>query len=381
MARAIWTGSLSFGLVNVPVGLFSATEDRTVHFNQFQAGTSDRIRNKRVNERTGEDVDYADIVKGYDVGGGEYVVVTPAELEAVEPGRSRTIDIEDFVDLHDVDPIYFERPYYLAPQGEGAQKAYALLRRAMLDSGKAGIATLVLRGKQYLVSIRADQHVLVLETMRFADEVRDPRQELDTLPEDGDFSSRELDAAKLLVESMAAAWEPGRYHDTYRERVEELIETKRRGEQVVVETARAAPAPVVDLMAALQASVDEARGRRTGATVAGRAAAGRAAAGRTVASGAVTRGATTEKRAAGRAEPATSRRQRRNSAGPEGAEAAGRRGSAGQAAPDDLAELTKAELYDRAGVAGVAGRSKMTRDELLAALREETSGSRRRRAS
>ena len=128
MPRAIWTGSLSFGLVNVPVGLFSATDDKAIHFNQFQAGTPDRIRQKRVNERTGEEVEYADVVKGYDLGGGEYVIVTPEELESVEPGRSRTIDITDFVDLEEIDPIYYKSTYYLAPQGEQAVRPYAAAR-------------------------------------------------------------------------------------------------------------------------------------------------------------------------------------------------------------------------------------------------------------
>ena len=127
MPRAIWTGSLSFGLVNVPVGLFTATEDRTIHFNQFQAGTADRIRQKRVNERTGEDVEYADVVKGYDLGGGEYVIVTPEELESVEPGRSRTIEITDFVDLGEIDPIYFKSTYYVGPQGDQAVRPYVLI--------------------------------------------------------------------------------------------------------------------------------------------------------------------------------------------------------------------------------------------------------------
>jgi DNA end-binding protein Ku len=131
VARAIWTGSLSFGLVSIPVGLYSATEDKAIRFHQFQEGTTDRIRNKRVNERTGEEVDYADIVKGYDIGGGEYVIVAPEELEAVEPGPTRTIEIVDFVDLEAIDPIYYKTTYYLAPQGNDAQRAYELLRQAM----------------------------------------------------------------------------------------------------------------------------------------------------------------------------------------------------------------------------------------------------------
>ena len=174
MARAIWTGSLAFGLVNVPVGLYSATEDKTVHFSQFEAGTSDRIRYKRVNERTGHEVDYGRIVKGYEVRKGNFVMITDEELEAVEPGRSRTIDITDFVDLDEIDPIYFQKTYYLAPQGEGADRSYLLLRAAMAATNKAGIATFVMRGKQYLGAVRAAADVLMLETMFFADEIRDP---------------------------------------------------------------------------------------------------------------------------------------------------------------------------------------------------------------
>ncbi len=158
MARAIWTGSVAFGLVNVPVALYSATEDKTIHYNQFQTGTSDRIRYKRVNERTGREVKPEDIVRGHEVAKGDYVLVSDEELEAVEPGRSRTIDITDFVDLAEIDPIYFQKTYYLGPQGDGAAaRAYALLHRAMADTGKAGIATFVFHGKQYLVALRATQ--------------------------------------------------------------------------------------------------------------------------------------------------------------------------------------------------------------------------------
>src|ERR1700691_2092121 len=197
MARPIWTGALSFGLVTVPVGVYSATDDKTIHFNQLERGTSDRVRNKRVNERTGEEVAFDAIVKGYDLGGGRYVVVEPEELEAVEPGRSKTIDITDFVDLDEIDPVFYKSTYYLAPQGAGAERAYALLRHAMSDTKKVGIATFVMRGKQHLVGIRPDKRVLALETMYFADEVRDPVAELDTLPgDDLEFKGRELDTAK-----------------------------------------------------------------------------------------------------------------------------------------------------------------------------------------
>ena len=156
MAKAIWTGSLSFGLVNVPVGLYSATEDRSIHFNQFRAGTSERVRNKRVGEQTGDEVAYADIVKGYDLGGGEYVILTPEELASVAPGPSRTIEVTDFVELADIDPIYFDKPYFLAPHGKNGDRAYELLRQVMADTNKVAIATFVMRDKQYLVAIRPE---------------------------------------------------------------------------------------------------------------------------------------------------------------------------------------------------------------------------------
>lgn len=262
MARAIWTGSVSFGLVNVPVALYSATEDKTIHFNQFEAGTSDRIRYKRVNERTGREVKLPDIVRGREVAKGDYVLITDEELEAVEPGRSRTIDITDFVDIAEIDPIYFQRAYYLGPQGDGATKAYALLHRAMADSGRAGIASFVMHGKQYLAAIRAREEVLVLHTMYFPDEVRDPREEIENLPTGEQFSDRELGMAEQLIESMTARWDPGSYRDTYRERVEDLIARKGRGEEIVREGEPAGAASVTDLMEALRRSADEMRARR-----------------------------------------------------------------------------------------------------------------------
>ena len=265
MARPIWTGSVAFGLVSVPVALYSATEDRTVHFNQFQTGTSDRIRYKRVNERTGREVKLDDIVRGHEVSKGDYVLVTDEELEAIDPGRSRTIDIADFVDLAEVDQIYFQKTYYLAPQGEAAVRAYALLYRAMADTGRAGIATFVMHGKQYLTALRAAAAgVLALETMFFADEVRDPGDEIEDLPDTGAFRGRELAIAKRLIDSMTIEWNPENYQDTYRERVEDLIERKRRGEEVVTEAAPSEESKVVDLADALRRSAEAQRRRSAG---------------------------------------------------------------------------------------------------------------------
>jgi DNA end-binding protein Ku len=266
MARAIWSGAVAFGLVNVPVGLYAATEDHTVHFNQFQEGTSDRIRYKRVNERTGREVDQAHIVRGHEVGDGDYVLLTDEELESVEPGRSRTLDITDFVDLAEIDPIYYQKTYYLGPRGEGAVRPYALLHRAMRDTGKAGIATFVMHGKEYLTTIRAaEPDVLVLETMFFADEVRDAADVIGDLPKGETFRGRELTIAKQLVESMSTGWDPENYRDTYRKQVEDLINRKRRGEDIVTEGEDAAEdSNVVDLMDALRRSAEEMRGRGSG---------------------------------------------------------------------------------------------------------------------
>jgi DNA end-binding protein Ku len=266
MARAIWTGSLSFGLVNVPVGLFSATEDRSIRFNQLRASTSERVRNKRVGDRTGEEVSLEEIVKGYDVGGGEYVVITPEELASVAPGPSRTIEVTDFVNLADIDPIYFEKPYYLAPQGKNGDRAYGLLLHAMEETSKVAVANFVMREKQYLVAVRPGDGVLILETLLYYDEVRDPVKEIPSLPVEATFEEREVDMAKLLIESMSVDWDAERYEDTYRERVEELIDRKRSGAVVVTEEPQPAPAPVVDLFAALQASVSAARGKESGSS-------------------------------------------------------------------------------------------------------------------
>ncbi len=264
MARAVWTGSLSFGLVNVPVALYTATEERSIRFNQFQASTSDRVRSKRVNERTGEEVPYQDIAKGYDLGGGEYVLLSQDEVASAAPGRSKTIDVSAFVDLAEIDPVYFDRTYYLAPPasgaGSGAERAYGLLREAMLSANKVAIATFVLREKQHLAAVRPRADVLVVETLFYADEVRNPLDEIDSLPVEAKGSARELEMAAMLVDSMTTAWDPAQYHDTYRERLEDLIEEKRAGATVAVEPLQPERAPVVDLLEALEASVRAARG-------------------------------------------------------------------------------------------------------------------------
>jgi DNA end-binding protein Ku len=266
MARAMWSGYLGFGLVNIPVGLHSATSDGTVHFNQLHKGTSNRIRYKKVDEVTGEEVPATDIVSGFDTGDGSYVVVTKDELKGVAAGRSEMIEITDFVDLDQIDPVYFRQSYYLAPRGKGADRAYSLLRQTLQESGKVGVATLILRDKEHLVAVRPAEGVLVLETMYFADEVRNPAEELDSLPEAETFVGRELDVAKLLVDSLSTDWEPGRYQNTYRLRLEQLIDEKRDGREVVFQ-AEEPKSNVIDLMAALEASLAKGGGRpRSGGT-------------------------------------------------------------------------------------------------------------------
>src|SRR3984957_813754 len=271
MARTIWKGSLSFGLVNVPVGLYPATQDKAIHFNQLEEGTSDRIRYKKVNERTGKEVEASRIVKGFDLGGGEYVILTDDELASAEPQRSRLIEITDFVDLDAIDPVFYRSTYYLAPEGEAAGKAYALLRQVMLDSNKVAIGTLVMRNKEYPVAIRPDDDVLKLETMYFSDEIRSPTKELPDLPEASEVSDREVSMAKLLLESMESDWDPNRYHDTHRQKVEDLVEAKRQGNEIVVGSVEVPTTKVADLMEVLSASLASVK---SGGDQAGRPTAG-----------------------------------------------------------------------------------------------------------
>jgi DNA end-binding protein Ku len=256
MARTVWKGALSLGLVNVPVGLYTATQDKTISLNQFETGTSDRIRYKKVNERTGEEVEARDISKGYNLGGGEFVILTDEEMASAEPERSRLIDITDFVELGEIDPVNYRSTYYLAPEGEAASKAYALLRQVMHEANKVAIGTLVMRNKEYLVAIRPGDDVLVLQTMYFSDEIQSPAKVLPDLPGAVELSDREVAMAKLLVETMESEWEPKKYEDTHRKKVEALVEEKRLGHDVIEHaTDEAAPVRVVDLMEALSASI------------------------------------------------------------------------------------------------------------------------------
>jgi DNA end-binding protein Ku len=263
----MWSGAISFGLVNVPIKLYSAVSKKTVRFHQLNGETGNRIQQKRVDPETGEEVGYESIVKGYELTRDRYVIINPDELEALDPEKSRTIDIEDFVDLADIDPVYYDHPYYLVPD-KGAAKAYGLLLSAMQEAGKVAIARVVLRSKEQLVAIRPDRdgRLLMMETMIFADEVVPP-DDLDGLPDKADLkaSERELKMAQQLIESLASEFEPERYHDEYREKVLELIEAKAQGEEIAVQPEAPKAERVPDLMAALEASLAAVRGGEDGA--------------------------------------------------------------------------------------------------------------------
>ena len=269
MPRPIWSGSISFGLVNVPVKLFSAVSSQDVRFHQLRKADSSRIRQKRVSAADGEEVPYDEIVKGYEVGPDQYVIVDPEELAALDPKATQSIDIEEFVDLDQIDPIYYEHPYYLVPD-KRAEKAYALLTEAMARTNKVAIAKFVMRTKQYLAALRPaaptgdGRSVLVLSTMLYADEVV-PASQLDALPSGDDelVTDRELKMAESLIDSLTVEqFEPEKFHDTYRERVLELIEAKAAGQTVAAAPVADSSARVVDLMAALEASVKAAKERR-----------------------------------------------------------------------------------------------------------------------
>lgn len=260
MARSIWSGAISFGLVNVPVKLYSAVSRKTVRFHQLHEKTGGRIKQKRVDAQTDEEVPYEEIVKGYEIGDDRYVVITPEELESLDPEKTRTIDIIDFVDLEEIDPIFYDHPYYLAP-GQGAEKPYNLLREAMERAGKVAIAKVVIRSKESLVAIRAAGPLLSMSTMLFHDEVVSP-DAIDELPDEekaAKVSKREVEMAEQLIGSLTAEFDPTKYRDEYRDRVLDLIERKAEGEEITIQAPSEEPAKVPDLMAALEASIKAAR--------------------------------------------------------------------------------------------------------------------------
>ena len=263
MPRAIWSGSVSFGLVNVPVRLFNATRDKDVHFHQLDEKSGSRIRYRKVSEKTGREVPEERIVSAYELDDGNYVTLTDEEMDAAEPERTHTIDIEDFVALEEIDPIQVDRTYWLVPEDQqGAKKAYALLREALERSERVGIGRFVLRTKEHLVAIRPLQNALVVHTMRFGDEVV-KASSLDGLPVRSKVGDRELDAAEKLIDSLATTFDPKRYRDTHRDRLLKVIERKAEGEEIVVEEAPQKEAEVVDLMSALEESVKNASKSRS----------------------------------------------------------------------------------------------------------------------
>ena len=253
MPRAIWSGAISFGLVNVPVKLYSAVSRKTVRFHQLHGTDGVRIQQKRICPEDGTEVPYDEIVKGYEISPGHHVVITPEELESLDPKKTRTIDIEDFVELEEIDPIYYDAAYYLVPD-KGADKAYNLLLQAMGESGRVAVARVVIRTKEHLTAIRATGDVLTMATMLFADEVVPPDR-LDELADtDAGASKRELDMARQLIESLSTQFEPDKYRDEYRERVLDMVERKAEGHEIAVQRAEE-PERVPDLMAALEASI------------------------------------------------------------------------------------------------------------------------------
>jgi DNA end-binding protein Ku len=260
MPRAIWTGAVSFGLVNVPVKLYSAVDRKTVRFHQLSGKTGVRVAQKRVDPQTDEEVPYQDIVKGYEIAPDRYVRIEPAELDSLEPKKTKTIEIEEFVELSQIDPIYYDHPYYLAP-GTGGAKPYRLLLEAMEETDRVAIARVVIRSKEQLVAVRPMGIVLGMATMLFPDEVLPPER-LDEVVEaaNAKTTKREVDIAKQLIESLAADFEPDKYRDSYREEVLALIERKAEGKEIAVQPpAEEVRAPAPDLMSALKASLDAVR--------------------------------------------------------------------------------------------------------------------------
>lgn len=264
MARPIWTGAVSFGLVSIPVKLYSATQDRSVRFHQIDGLTGSRVRQKRVSEADGSEVPYDRIVKGYELASGAYVTLTTDELEGLDPKASRAIDLVRFVDQSTIDPIFYDAAYLLGPD-PATPKPYALLRQAMADANKVAIGTFVMRGKERLCALRPaeDGRALLLNTMRYADEVRSS-SEIEEFEALGDVSvtDAELAMADQLIASLDGDFDPEEYHDEYREKVLDLISRKSEGEDVVAPAAPAEPTKVIDLMAALEASVAEAKAAR-----------------------------------------------------------------------------------------------------------------------
>jgi DNA end-binding protein Ku len=262
MARSVWSGVISFGLVSVPVKAYPAVRDHDVHFHQIDKGSGSRVRNRKVSANTGKEVDRGDIEMGFETGKGRYVTFNKRELDDLRPASTRAVEVTDFVSLDDIDPIYYERTYWLAPADDAAVKPYHLLRAAMEDRGLVAVGTVVMRNKQYLTAIRPLDGALAMSTMRFADEVV-ARSDVDGVPDRRTKPDpKMLRMATQLVDSLTSDWDPRRYHDTFTEELRDRIEAKRTGKEVAIEGEEGPEPKVVDLMQALEESVKGAKGTR-----------------------------------------------------------------------------------------------------------------------
>jgi DNA end-binding protein Ku len=306
MPRSMWTGAISFGMVTVPVKLYSALNRKSVRFHQLSSKTGVRIAQKRVDPTTGDEIPYQDIVKGFELSPERYVLIEPGELETLQPKKTKTIEIEDFVELSEIDPVFYDHPYYLAP-GPGGAKPYRLLLEAMRETGKVAIARVVIRSKENLVALRPIGDVLGMATMIFADEILPPDR-IDEIAEAAEVKTtkRELDIAKQLIDSLAGNFEPHKYTDTYRQDVLALIERKAQGEEIALQPVlEEVTAPAPDLMSALKASLDAVRAREgaSGGSSGGKARKKPTAAKKAAAKKAATTKAAAKKSAAKKAAP------------------------------------------------------------------------------
>jgi DNA end-binding protein Ku len=266
MARAIWSGSISFGLLNVPVKLYSAVARRGISLREIRESDGTRIRHRRVAEGTDEEVPYEKIVKAFEISPDRYVPLSKEEMASLDPKKTRAIEVQDFVEIAEIDPIYFDSPYYLGP-ADGAEKAYSLLAQAMEESGKVAIARFVFRNKEHLAAIRpSSEGVLTLTTMRFADEVVPPSELEDVLPEGKPkVAKREVEMAEQLIDSLTRSFDPSIYRDEYREELLAMIERKAAGEEVMAAPQEERePTKAPDLMAALEESIAAVQGKRDG---------------------------------------------------------------------------------------------------------------------
>jgi DNA end-binding protein Ku len=274
MPRAIWSGTISFGLLNVPVKLYSAVARRGISLREIRESDGARIRHRRVAEGTDEEVPYGEIVKAFEITPDRYVPLSKDEMGALAPEKTRAIEVQDFVDLDQIDPIYFDSPYYLGP-ADGAEKAYSLLARAMQESGKVAIARFVFRNKEHLAALRPGDGVLTLTTMRFADEVVPPSDLEEVLPSGKPkVAKQEVEMAEQLIESLTRDFDPSAYHDEYREQLLGLIERKAEGKDVLTAPATEEPKPTAapDLMSALEESIAAVKGKGEGKAKAGKPA-------------------------------------------------------------------------------------------------------------